>query len=146
MTALYFASYAVGSFMGVFILKFISSRSYVYLTYITSIGSVILFYVGIHWAISPLQTIPIAAIGIATSAIMPTVFTWTQEAITPVSGIISSAFYFSGSVASLLNPILFAYLIESITPMWFIYATIVEILLCFALCIIGDIINRIRKF
>ena len=114
MTSLYFATYAVGSVLGAFILKFITARIYIYISYIGTISSLMLFYVGIHWKITPLQTIPIALFGIAASAIMPTIFTWTQQAITPVSGTIASAFYFAGSIGSFLNPIIFAYLMESV--------------------------------
>ena len=137
MTSLYFAMYAVGNFLGVFILKCISSKSFVILSYITSIGSIVIFYVGVRFAITPLQTIPIAATGLATSAILPTIFTWTQEAVTPISGMIASAFLFSGSVGAMLNPILLAYLMESVTPMSFLYLSILEAVFCFAIFIVA---------
>ena len=142
MTAIYFAMYAVGNLLGVFLLRYISSRSYVYLTYVLVIGSIALFYVGVHWTISLLQTIPVALIGIATSSIMPTLFTWTQESVTPVSGFVASALFFSGSIGSLLNPILLAFLIESVTPMWLIYLSVVKALFCFVICIIADMLIR----
>ena len=43
MTAVYFAMYAVGNLLGVFFLRYISSRSYVYITYILVLGSIALF-------------------------------------------------------------------------------------------------------
>ena len=142
MTAVYFAMYAVGNLLEVFLLRYMSSRSYVYLTYVLVLGSIALFYVGVHWTISLLQTIPVALIGIATSSIMPTLFTWTQESVTPVSGFVASVLYFSGSVGGLLNPILLAFLIESITPMWLIYLSVVKALFCFVICIIADLLIK----
>ena len=144
MTSLYFAMYAVGNLLGVFILKCITSKSFVFLTYITSIGSIALLYVGVRWTIAALQTIPVAAIGLTTSAILPNIFTWTQEAVTPITGIIASAFLFAGSVGAMANPILLGYLMESVTPMWFLYLSISEAVLCFSIFIVAVLI--INKF
>ena len=129
--------------MGILILKYFSSRPYVFLTYILVIGSLFLFYVDVNWTIPSLQTIPTAAIDSTTSAIISTLFTWTQEAVAPVSGIISSALFFAGSVGSFLNPTRLTYLIESITPMWLIYLSIAKAVFCFAICIIVDLLIRI---
>ena len=142
MTSLYFATYAVGNLIGVFILKCITSRSFVYLTYITSIGSIALLYIGVYWTITVLQTIAVAAIGLSMSAILPTIFTWTQQAVTQISGVIASALLFAGSVGTMANPILLGYLMESVTPMWYLYLSILETIFCFAIFIIADLITR----
>lgn len=133
MTSLFFAMYAVGNLLGVFILKCINSRSFIYIAYITSIGSIFLFLVSVLWALTALQTIVIAAIGMTVSAILPTLFTWTQEAVTPISGKIASAFLFAGSAGGMANPVLLGFLMESISPMWFLYLSLAEILFCFVL-------------
>lgn len=142
MTSLFFAMYAVGNLLGVFILRFISSRSFIYLSYISGIGSILLFYIGIWWTITPLQTIPVAVIGLTTSAILPTIFTWTEEAVCHVSGVVASAFLFAGSVGAMANPVLLGFLMESVTPMWFLYLTILEISFCFTIFIIAALIIR----
>ena len=133
MTSLFFAMYAVGNLLGVFILKCITSQSFIYIAYFTSIGSIFLFLVSVLWTITALQTIVIAAIGMTVSAILPTLFTWTQEAVTPISGKIASAFLFAGSAGGMANPVLLGFLMESISPMWFLYLSLAEVLFCFVL-------------
>ena len=133
MTSLFFAMYAVGNLLGVFILKCITSQSFIYIAYFTSIGSIFLFLVSVLWTITALQTIVIAAIGMTVSAILPTLFTWTQEAVTPISGKIASAFLFAGSAGGMANPVLLGFLMESVSPMWFLYLSLAEILFCFVL-------------
>ena len=140
MTALYFAMLAVGSLLGALILKCINVRSFVVLTYILSIVSIILFYFGVHWEIMSLHTVSVVAYGVASSAIYPTIFTWTQTAVTPVSGVIASAFLFSSSVGCMANPILLGYLIESVDPMWFLYLSILEVVCCFVIFIVAILI------
>lgn len=133
MTSLYFAMYAVGSLLGAFILRFISSRSFIHLSYIASIGSLFLFYSGVCCTIAPLQYIPTAAFGLSSSAILPATFTWIQEPMTPVYGISASTFLVAGSVGSMANPVLLVFFMENVTPMWFLYLAIFEISLSFIL-------------
>ena len=133
MTSLMFATYAVGNLVGVFLLKCIKSRTLIYISYTTTFMSIFLFFVSVWWRIGPLQWIAVAVCGFTMSPILPTLFTWTQEAVAPVSGKIASAFLFSGSIGGMVNPIILGNLMESSTPMWFIYLNASFATLCVTL-------------
>ena len=60
MTSLHFAMYAVGNFIGVLILKVMASKPFIFLSYIASIVSMALIYVGTRSEIPALQTVSIA--------------------------------------------------------------------------------------
>ena len=133
MTSLNFATYAVGNLVGVFLLKCIKSRTLIYMSYTSTLLSVLLFFVSVRWDIGPLQWIAVGVLGFTMSPILPTLFTWTQEAVAPVSGTIASAFLFSGSIGGMVNPIILGNLMESSTPMWFIYMNASFAIMCVTL-------------
>ena len=142
MTSLYFAMYAVGNFFSVFILRCISSRTFIFAMYISSMVSIALMYMCVTLTLEPLLWLTVAITGLTTSAILPTVFVWTQEAVTPVSGKIASAFLFSGSTGAMLNPILLGYLMESLSPMWLLYLGFAEVALCTVLFTVAVLVVR----
>lgn len=131
MTSLFFAMYAVGNLLGAFVLKCITSRSFTFLTYFTSVGSILLLLVSVQWEISTIQTVMIGAIGLTVSNILPTIFAWTQDEVISISGKIASAFLFSGSAGGMANPVLLGFLMESLDPKWFLYLHLAEVLFCF---------------
>lgn len=53
--------------------------------------------------------------------------------MSPVYGISASTFLVAGSVGSMANPVLLVFLMENVTPMWFLYLAIFEISLSFIL-------------
>ena len=142
MTSLYFSMYAVGNFVCVFILRCISSRTFIFAMYFSSMVSIVLMYMCVTWTLEPLLWLTVAITGLTTSAILPTVFVWTQEAVTPVSGKIASAFLFSGSTGAMLNPILLGYLMESFSPMWLLYLGFAEVALCTVLFTVAVLVVR----
>ena len=142
LTSLYFAMYAVGNLIGVFALKCISSRSFIFAMYSSSLVSLLLFFVGVELTIGPLVWITVAFTGLTTSAMVPTVYTWTQEAVTPISGKIASVFLFGGSAGAMFNPILLGFLMESVSPMWLLYLNFAEVLFCTVLFTLAVLIVR----
>lgn len=121
MTSLMFAMYAIGNLVGVFLLKCMRSRTLIYISYVTTFISLIILFVSVWWNIRALQWFAVAIVGFTMSPLIPTLFTWTQEEVAPVSGTIASAFLFSGSIGGMVNPVILGNLMESSTPMWFIY-------------------------
>ena len=121
MTSLMFAMYAVGNLVGVFLLKCMRSRTLIYISYGSTFIALIVLFVSVWWNIRGLQWFAVAIVGFCMSPIIPTLFTWTQEEVAPVSGTIASAFLFSGSIGGMVNPVILGNLMESSTPMWFIY-------------------------
>ena len=121
MTSLMFAMYAIGNLVGVFLLKLMRSRTLIYLSYSTTFVSLLILFISVWWDIRGLQWFAVAIVGFTMSPLIPTLFTWTQEEVAPVSGKIASSFLFSGSIGGMVNPIILGNLMESSTPMWFIY-------------------------
>ena len=142
MTSLYSAMYAVGNLFSVFILRCISSSTFIFTMYISSMASIALLYMCVTWTLEPLLWLTVAITGLTTSAILPTVFVWTQEAVTPVSGKITSAFLFSGSTGAILNPILLGYLMDFFSPMWLLYLGFAEVALCTVLFTVAVLVVR----
>ena len=143
MTSLFFAMYAVGNLLGAFILKCITSRSFTFLTYLTSVATIFLLLVSVQWTITAIQTVMIGAIGLTVSNILPTIFAWTQDEVTPVSGRIASAFLFSGSAGGMANPVLLGFLMESLDPKWYLYLHLAEVLFCFVVYTIAALVIMI---
>ena len=82
----------------------------------------------------------IAALGLTTSCIIATLFTWAEITVTPVTGRITAAFHFSGAVGLMFNPLCLGYLIESVSPLLYVYISIIELLAAFVIFVLTVLI------
>ena len=142
MTSLSFGSVFFSNLISVFILKTMTSKSVIYVSNIATIGSMSLIYAGVRSDILPLQIVSFPTTGVAMSCILPSRPTFAQEAVTRISGIIASALLFAGDVGAMVNPILLGYLMEYVTPMWYIYLSLLEAAFCFVIFTITSVITR----
>lgn len=120
-TSLDWASFAVGRFVGIFLVRCIQTSSIL----TVSLMLLVLSFTGALIASMTLQTtliwafVPLA--GIAKSVVLPSVFSWTEEVILPVTGKISSLYLVTGSAGSMVTPLLFGYLMEEKGSIWYVY-------------------------
>lgn len=61
-----------------------------------------------------------ALAGLSMSVIFPAIFTWTAESILTVTGTISSVYLVGVSVFNMLLPLLYGYLMDNISQMYFV--------------------------
>ncbi|KAK3603650.1 hypothetical protein CHS0354_017366 [Potamilus streckersoni] len=129
-TAVFWASFGFGRFLGIFIIRLMhpTKMLFLYCTFLIislasfTVGSVLLFD-PVVWLFSSLN-------GFAMSIIFPTIFSWTEENVMPVSGKIASLFLIAASSGTMLNPLYLGYLMENKSPLWFPYLLLGQSILC----------------
>ncbi|XP_061179928.1 sodium-dependent glucose transporter 1A-like [Saccostrea echinata] len=126
VTAVFWASFTAGRFLGIFLAhSFKTVRMIIFLSIFLLLGFLgffltaqFKFYEGI-W-------ISTGLIGFSMSIIFPSIFSWTEESILPVTGFIASLFLIASSAGSTINPIIIGFLMDNSTPMWFTYIMLGE--------------------
>ncbi|KAL3832492.1 hypothetical protein ACJMK2_024131 [Sinanodonta woodiana] len=135
-TTIYWASFGFGRFLGIFIIRLIHPTKilFIYCSFMVislasfTVGSVLLFN-PIVWTFSSL-------VGLAMSIVFPTIVTWTEETVMPVSGKIASLFLIAASSGTMLNPLYLGYLMENKSPLWFPYLLLGQSMLCLLIFVI----------
>ncbi|XP_060575277.1 uncharacterized protein LOC132732782 [Ruditapes philippinarum] len=130
LTSLYFGMYAVGNFIGVFILAYITPTKLIVTSYLTSGISIAGVLLSVLFIQTELVWVSVGLSGITMSGILPTLFTITQENVTPITARLASCLLISGSAGVMVNPILLGYMMEVFSPMWFIYLSLGETVVC----------------
>ncbi|XP_060594661.1 uncharacterized protein LOC132749011 [Ruditapes philippinarum] len=142
LTSAYFALYAVGNFLMIFCSIYIALTKIMLFSYA---GTSFLLAGVILCTIFPNEVLLSALVslcGLSTAVIIPTIYTWINEHVTPVTGKIASGLLISGSLGISLNPLLAGYLMESYTPMWFIYLCLSKTVICTMLFIIALLLTK----
>ncbi|XP_052094397.1 sodium-dependent glucose transporter 1-like [Mytilus californianus] len=124
LVSVYWAAYAFGRFTAIFIVPHFKPstllRIYINIVLIATIGiflsTMFEFPAGI-WIFSP-------AVGFSISVFFPSILLWTEEDFVPVTGKVASLLMFSASLGSMINPIMIGYLMDNLSPEWFIYITL----------------------
>ncbi|XP_060085156.1 sodium-dependent glucose transporter 1-like [Ylistrum balloti] len=144
-TSVYWASFGGGRFVGIFLVKMCDPVRIITLystllvlsfigLYCTSVGQ----FDGGVWVCAFLG-------GFALSVIFPTIFTWTEAELLPVTGKIASIFLIASSSGTMVNPIVLGYLMDSLTPMWFCYLLLGESITMYILFLSALNIARIVR-
>lgn len=143
LTSVYFGTYGVGNFIGVFILAYISSTKLITFSYISSCIMILGILLSIIYNQTELIWVTVGLSGITMSSILPTLFTWTQENVTPITGSLASGLLISGSAGVMVNPLLLGYMMEVFSPMWFIYLSLGETVFCGCLFTTALVLSRV---
>lgn len=143
LTSVYFGMYAVGNFIGVFILAYITSSKLIAISYVTSGVSITGILLSVMFVQKELIWVTVALSGITMSGILPTLFTWTQEHVTPITARLASGLLISGSLGVMVNPLLLGYMMDVYSPMWFIYLSLGETVLCAVLFTTAFVLSRL---
>ncbi|XP_069110997.1 sodium-dependent glucose transporter 1B-like [Argopecten irradians] len=144
-TSVYWASFGGGRFVGIFLVKMCDPVRIITL-YSTLL---VLSFVGLYctstgqfdggvWVCAFLG-------GFALSVIFPTIFTWTEAELLPVTGKIASIFLIASSSGTMVNPIVLGYLMDSLTPMWFCYLLLGESIAMYVLFLSALNIARVVR-
>lgn len=145
-TSAFWATFAFGRFLGIFIIRFFKPYKLIFthiLIIIFSFTGLLVtslfgFSVGV-WIFTPIA-------GFGMSVIFATIFTWTENELLPVTGKISSLFLIAASLGGMTNPLVIGTLMDTVTPMSFCYLLLGETILLFVLYISASLIaHRMNK-
>lgn len=143
LTSLFFAMYGVGNFIYIFVSIYVKGTKTVIFAYVCSI----IMFTGILLSLIFKQTeliwATVSLSGATVSNIIPTIYTWTQEHVTPITAAVASGLLISGSLGISLNPLLVGYMMEVYTPMWFIYLSLGNIVVCALLFVSAMILTKL---
>ncbi|XP_060086072.1 sodium-dependent glucose transporter 1A-like [Ylistrum balloti] len=141
----FWAVYGFGRFSGIWLIKWIKPDKMI-CGFTVALACVLGALLGFgHFKIdSGIWACAILA-GASMSIIFPTVFSWTEEELTPVSGKVASLFLISASSGTMTNPIILGYLMQTLSPMWFTYLLFGESAVLVVLFIILLVIAKILK-
>ncbi|KAK3603651.1 hypothetical protein CHS0354_017367 [Potamilus streckersoni] len=135
-TTVYWASFGFGRFSGIFIVRLLHPTKMLFLYCSFMVISLASFTVGSVFLFNPIVWIFCSLIGLALSVIFPTMVTWTEESVMPVSGKIASLFVIAGSSGTMLNPLYLGYLMENKSPLWFPYLLLGQSIICLLMFVI----------
>lgn len=144
-TSIYWASFGLGRFIGILLVKFCSPvrmiTMYCSLLIVSFIGLFFTSYAYYHggiWICSSLA-------GLAMSIIFPTIFTWTEAEVLRVTGKVASLFLIGSSSGTMVNPIILGFLMDELTPMWFCYLLLGESVMLFILFVSALLLSKYIK-
>lgn len=146
LNSAFWAAYAFGRFSGIFTIQIIKPSKMILIYMI----GLILSYVGLLvsamfdfdigiWICLPLS-------GFSMSIIFPTLFTWTEISLLPVTGAVASLFVVCGSLGSILNPLAIGTLMDNVTAMYFCYLLLGESVILFFLFLSALYLSKTLKF
>ncbi|XP_005089500.1 sodium-dependent glucose transporter 1C [Aplysia californica] len=133
MTTFYWASFAVGRFLSIFLAKYMRAVRLMYLCSTLMIIAYSAFLVSAHFAAIDALTVFAGLAGVAMSSLFPSGLSWTEAELMPVTGWISSFILIGSSIGMMVNPLILGYLMEEVANMWFCYLLLGETLL---MCVI----------
>lgn len=141
-TSFYWAAFGTGRFFGIFLVKFCYPvrmiSIYCMLLVLAFVG--LLFSSTAYFDEGLWVCVPLA--GLALSIIFPTVFTWTEEELLPVTGKVASLFLIASSSGTMINPIVLGFLMDELTPMYFCYLLLGESIILFFLYVSALCLSR----
>ncbi|XP_062592025.1 sodium-dependent glucose transporter 1-like [Saccostrea cucullata] len=144
ITSIYWASFAAGRFLGIFLVRWFSPAKMIFTYNCALLLSLLGFLLtSQHDAIYGIWIFT-SLTGFSLSVIFPTVFMWTEQKFLKVTGKVASFFLVAASVGFMVNPPIMSALMENYTPMWFSYLLFSETVLLLVLYFSGLLIsNRI---
>lgn len=145
LNSAFWAAYAFGRFSGIFTIQIIKPHKMIFiymvgliLSYVGLLVSALFDYdIGL-WICLPLS-------GFCMSIIFPTLFTWTEISLLPVTGAVTSLFVVCGSLGSVLNPIAIGTLMDNVTAMYFCYLLLGESVVLFFLFLSALYLSKTLK-
>ncbi|XP_053405184.1 sodium-dependent glucose transporter 1A-like [Mercenaria mercenaria] len=142
LSSAYFAMYGVGNFLNIFASIYIKTTKIIIFSYITTGIMLTCVIFSVLFPNKDTLSVFIPLCGASEAIILPTIFTWIQEHVTPVTGKLASGLLISGSLGVTLNPLLVGYLMEVHSPMWFLYLSLVYTIFCAVLFVMAVILTE----
>ncbi|OWF49965.1 sodium-dependent glucose transporter 1B-like [Mizuhopecten yessoensis] len=116
----------VGRILAVVIIQFISPMTLVgFHCFVTMLSFVGLYISAVHVSSMGVY-ISALGFGFGKSAILPSVFSWIEEIVSPVSGKISAMVFFVITALTAINPVILGNMMENLADIWFALLLLAE--------------------
>ncbi|OWF35760.1 sodium-dependent glucose transporter 1A-like [Mizuhopecten yessoensis] len=127
--SIFYLLFMVGRLFGIVIVKFFKSLKLLCFSMIMSIISFSVLLVCAYYFSDIGVWICTGAAGLSISILFPTAISWTNKAIAPVLGTVSTLIFVTSYVGPFINPPLLSFLMNSYDYMWFCYILLLECVL-----------------
>lgn len=121
LASVYWAAFAGGRFFAIPISHFLSPENMIAAYFVLLVVSTTAFLLAAVYHIWWLIWLCCALIGFGVAPIFPAVFTWTARSIMAVTGKVSAAYLVGPSLMNAVTPLLYGYLMENVSYMYFCY-------------------------
>ncbi|KAJ8307000.1 hypothetical protein KUTeg_015084 [Tegillarca granosa] len=142
LTSVFWATFALGRFVSIFILKYINSSQLLGITSAFLIIASLGIFISSLYIFNPGLWISVGLCGLSMSPMFPTIFTWTNSELIPVNASINSLIFATGSSTAIINPIILGYLMDNVDKMAFCYFMVGGAISFVIVFIVGFIIAR----
>ncbi|XP_045170284.2 sodium-dependent glucose transporter 1A-like [Mercenaria mercenaria] len=133
VTSLFWGTFAAGRFIGILVTRFLKTPTMILIYLIALTVSFVGMFFAAKYNVRALIWACAALAGFSMSVIFPSIFTWTAESILVVTGTISAIYLVGVSVFNMLFPLLYGYLMDNFTQMYFVDLLIAQCVV--SLCI-----------
>lgn len=130
MSSVYWASFAVGRFLCIFVVRFLSSTQILVLCSLATVLSILGFLLFAGHAIDAGVWVCTVASSLSMGPIFASIFMWMEAELVRVTGRMVSAVIVASAASGMVNPVIIGYLMQEFTPMWFCYLLFAESILC----------------
>ncbi|XP_076461713.1 sodium-dependent glucose transporter 1A-like [Babylonia areolata] len=146
--ALFWASFAGGRFLCIFVVRILKSLKLLILSCVSLVFSTLAMLLFSARGIDVGIWMSTIFTGVSMAAIFPTGFTWMEEELVRVTGRVTSSILITASSGTIFNPIIVGYLMQELAPMWFAYLLLIESGLCLAVLFLLLALSRLylRKY
>ncbi|XP_059171630.1 sodium-dependent glucose transporter 1B-like isoform X2 [Physella acuta] len=142
ITTFYWASFAVGRFLSIFVSKYVIAVKLISLYTILMVIAYSGFTISALFSQIDAITVFAGMAGISMSAVFPAGFSWTESELLKVTGWVSSFILIASSIGMMINPLIIGYLMEEVSNMWFCYVLLSQTLLLCCIFLFLLLFNR----
>ena len=142
ITAFYWAFFALGRFLSIFVARFLKAVQLMYLCSVIMTVAFSAFLISAHFAAIDALTVCGGFAGVGMSAMFPACMSWAEAELMQVTSWVSSWIFVASSMGMMVNPMIIGYLMEEVDNMWFCYVMVIETVLTVAIFLFLLIFNR----
>ncbi|XP_067670542.1 sodium-dependent glucose transporter 1A-like [Haliotis asinina] len=142
LTAVFWAVFAASRLGGVFVIKFISPFKLMFICNCMLTLSVGGLWISVATNSDTWVWICIIATSVGAAVFFPTGFIRVETDIMPVSGMVAGIMMLATNAAGIVNPLLVGYLMQEVSPKWYVYVTFAEVVVCFLCCFVLDLVIK----
>ncbi|XP_061180632.1 sodium-dependent glucose transporter 1A-like [Saccostrea echinata] len=142
LTSGYWASFAVGRFIGIFLVQCVSPAKMLFTFNFMLLISLLGFLLTSLYDVIYFVWLFTLLIGFSLSVTFPVVVMWTEQNFLRVNGKVASMFLVAASIGFIVNPPFLGALMETYTSMWFSYLLFGEAVCLYILYFSGVYISR----
>lgn len=131
ITTFYWASFAAGRFLSIFVLKYLTAVKVVFIYTLFMIVAYGGFTISAYFGHIDMIKVFSCMAGLSMSAVFAAGFSWMEAELLKVTGWVSSFILIGSSIGMMINPLIIGYLMKNVSNMWFCYILLTEsLLLC----------------